>query len=86
MLLDGSSDSAAAIATISVPPKAKMTISRAPAMPAIPVGKKPPLSTRLETPAAGCPGMSPKIARAPTTRNAMIANTLIAANQYSKRP
>lgn len=86
MLWAGSFDSAAAIATTSVPPKANTTISRAPAMPAMPFGAKPPASTRFEMPVAATPGMRPMIAHTPTTRKAMIAATLIAANQNSKRP
>ena len=55
-------------------------------MPVIPCGANPPCANRLPTPVAGTPGMSPRIAHAPTTRNAMIAKTLIAANQNSNRP
>lgn len=55
-------------------------------MPVIPCGAKPPSATRFEIPVAGTPGMSPTIAHTPTTRKAMIAATLIAANQNSKRP
>ncbi len=86
MLCAGSFDSAAAIATTSVPPNANTTMSRAPAMPAMPFGAKPPLSTRFAMPVAGTPGMSPTIAHTPTMRKAMIAATLMAANQNSKRP
>ena len=86
MFRAGSSDSAAAIATTSVPPNATTTMRSAAAMPVIPCGAKPPSSTRFEIPVAGTPGMSPTIAHTPTMRKAMIAATLIAANQNSKRP
>ena len=43
----GSSASAAAIVTISRPPKEVMTASKPTAMPGMPLGAKPPLPTML---------------------------------------
>ena len=81
-LFCGSAVSPAAIATISVPPKEKITISRPAPTPAIPVGAK---SWKLDSPPSW-PGITPKSIRMPTTRNARITPTLRNANQNSNSP
>ena len=78
----GSAVSPAAIATISVPPNAKITISRPAPTPATPVGAK---SAKLERPPSW-PGITPSSMSTPTTRNARITPTLMNANQNSNSP
>ena len=81
----GSSVSAAAIVTSSVPPKAKTTTSRAEATPVRPLGMKPPCSVRLDSPGLGT-SSAPISSSTPTTRNPTTAATLSSANQNSASP
>src|SRR3954447_6004100 len=84
----GSSDSPAARVTISLPMKEKTTI-RTPVRIALgPCGRKPPCAVRLLKPVAALsePGSTPKIARPPRTMNAVMATTLMPANQNSNSP
>ncbi len=85
-LRSGSWVSAAATATISVPPKANTTTSSAAPMPARPLGAKPPCPNRLDRPGEGTPGSSPHSSAMPITMKATIAATLRMANQNSNSP
>ncbi len=51
-----------------------------------PFGAKPPASCINAKPLCSNVGNTPKIIKAPTTKNTMIAPTLINANQYSNSP
>ena len=81
----GSSVSAAAMVTSSVPPNAKMTTRSAAATPVMPLGMKPPCSVRLLSPGEGA-GSTPISSSTPTARNATTAATLRSANQNSVSP
>src|SRR5699024_5452325 len=73
-------DSAAAIATSSMPPKAKATASRPAAKPGTPLGAK--FSTKLVVWVSA----GPKISQAPNTKKATMTATLMMANQNSNSP
>ena len=82
-LRPGSSDSAAAIVAISAPTKAKMTITTPDRTAIPPSGAKPSGSVRFVTP----PSPNSPSTNAPVSRmKAMIAATLIEANQNSNSP
>src|SRR6478735_4135950 len=80
----GSSVSAAATETISVPPNAKITTNRAAATPPRPCGAK--LSVRFAAPGESTPGSRPRSRAAPTPRNRTMTATLRMANQNSNSP
>ncbi|MDH6551268.1 hypothetical protein M2162_005365 [Streptomyces sp. SAI-041] len=82
----GSSDSAAAMVTVSRPPYAKTEASRPTTRPSPPPGKKPPRPVRFAVPGESVPGRRPATARTPRTRNRTIAPTFRAANQNSNSP
>ena len=84
-LVSGSSVSAAAIVTSSVPPNAKITTSNAAATPETPMGMNPPWLVRLLSPGDGA-GSRPMSSNTPTTRKASTASTLSSANQNSVSP
>ena len=81
----GSSDSAAAMVTISMPPNANATASRPAAMPETPLGRKPD-SAMFCVPTNVVPGSRPKNSSTPITMNPMITATLMNANQNSNSP
>ena len=81
----GSSDSAAAIVMISIPPKAKATTSSPAATPPNPLGAKPS-AKKTRAPTKSVPGRRPKISSTPMIKNAEITATLMKANQYSNSP
>jgi len=83
--LAGSLDSAAAIVAISVPTIEKITTTMLEKIAPTPNGKNPPLAVRLlkSTPLFG---QSPIANNVPSPRNAMMAKTLIPANQNSNSP
>ena len=81
----GSSDSAAAMVTSSMPPKAKATASIAVATPPQPFGMKP-TSAMLLIPTKLVPGSSPNHSATPRMRKATMTATLISANQNSNSP
>src|SRR3954462_567601 len=78
----GSCDSAAATVAISAPTIEKTTTTMLEKIAPTPLGAKPPWLVRLLTSKLWS-GQSPTMNRAPRTRKAMIANTLMPANQYS---
>ena len=80
----GSSDSAAAIVAISAPTNAKMTITTPVSTLPMPSGAKPPSAVRFDTPPS--PPVSPSTYASARQMNAMIAATLIEANQNSNSP
>ena len=80
----GSSDSAAAIVAISAPTNAKITITTPVSTLPMPSGAKPPSPVRCEKPTS-LP-VSPSANASASTMNAMIAATLIDANQNSNSP
>src|ERR1044072_3164589 len=82
----GSSDSAAAIVTVSRPPYANTEASRPMTRPSLPFGRKPPSPVRLPRPGESVPGRTPAPASTPRTRNSEIAPTFSAANQNSNSP
>ena len=81
----GSCDSAAATVAISAPTIENTTTTMLEKIALTPLGKKPPWLVRLLTSKPWF-GQIPTTYRVPRTRNAMIANTLIPANQYSNSP
>jgi hypothetical protein len=81
----GSSDSAAAMVAISAPTIEKMTTTMLEKIAPTPSGNRPPSLVRLEK-SRSLSGHRPSTNSEPSTRNAMIANTLIPANQYSNSP
>ena len=85
-LRSGSSVSAAATATISVPPNANTTTSRAAPIPARPAGAKPPCAVKLDRPGEATSGNQPSSRATPTRMKATIAATLMIANQNSNSP
>ncbi|CAM5388422.1 hypothetical protein SGLAM104S_06169 [Streptomyces glaucescens] len=82
----GSSDSAAAMVTVSRPPYANTEASRPMTRPSPPPGRKPPSPVRFAVPGASVPGSTPRMASTPSTRNSEIASTFSAANQNSNSP
>src|SRR6478752_6407962 len=85
MARSGLSDSAAAMVAISAPTIEKMTTTIDAKIAATPFGNIPPYWVRLEKSMLLC-GQMPKTKRPPSTMNAMIAKTLIPANQNSNSP
>lgn len=85
-LRPGSAVSAAATATISVPPKANTTTSNAEPIPARPFGAKPPFWVKLDSPGDATPGNQPASNATPISRNTTIASTFRMANQNSNSP
>ena len=81
----GSCDSAAATVAISAPTMENTTTTMLEKIAPTPLGKNPPWLVRLLTSKPWF-GQMPRTYRVPRTRNAMIANTLIPANQYSNSP
>ena len=81
----GSSDSAAAMVTISAPTKAKITITTPERIVTPPSGAKPPWAVRLLRPGES-PAPTPSRKPAAIAMKAMIAATLIDANQNSNSP
>ncbi len=81
----GSCDSAAATVAISAPTMEKTTTTMLEKIAPTPLGRKPPWSVRLLK-SRPWPGHRPSTNRVPSTRKAMIAKTLIPANQYSNSP
>src|SRR4051795_9371720 len=81
----GSCDSAAATVAISAPTIEKITTTMLEKIAPKPCGRTPPWAVRLLT-SKERSGHSPRTNRAPSTRNAMIAKTLMPANQYSNSP
>src|SRR5690242_1719472 len=81
----GSSDSAAAIVAISAPTIDKMVATTPTVRAETPCGKNPPWEVRLEKSMCLC-GHRPKTNNPPSPMKAMIAATLIPANQYSNSP
>ena len=81
----GSSDSAAAIVTISAPTKAKITTTTPDSTVTPPSGKKPPCAVRFDRPGESPPPM-PSSQPSPIAMKTMIAATLIEANQNSNSP
>ena len=79
-LCAGSSDSAAAMVTSSIPPKAKATASKPAAKPGTPLGAK--FSTKLLVWVSA----GPKMSHAPSTKKATMTATLMMANQNSNSP
>ncbi len=79
-------DSPAATVAISAPKKEKTTTSIAAKTGPVPWGKKPPWPVRFVRPGAEKPGSRPAIASTPSTRNTVIAATLMPANQNSNSP
>ena len=86
MPFSGSGDSAAAMVTISVPMKENIVTSMAEMIAVYPFGRKPSGSQRWLTPLVSEPGNKPRIATTPIAMNAMMATTLIKANQNSNSP
>ena len=84
-LCAGFSDSAAAMVTSSMPPKAKATASKPAAKPGMPLGRK--FSVKL-VPAKekSMPGRMPSAMSTPMTRKATMTPTLMMANQNSNSP
>ena len=72
--------------TISVPMNENMVVSMAATTAPSPLGMKPMVSVRWLTPLTWLLGMKPNTAPRPTTMKAMIASTLISANQNSNSP
>src|SRR5690242_8533663 len=81
----GSCDSAAAIVATSAPVIEKITVTMAAVIPSNPNGRNPPCAYRLEK-SIDLPGHRPNTYAVPTARNAMIAATLMPANQNSNSP
>ena len=79
----GSSDSAAAMVMISMPPNANATASRPAATPDIPLGAN---GEKFDRPTALWPGSQPRMSRTPMTRKTTMTATLMNANQYSNSP
>ena len=84
MLRSGSAVSAAATATISTPPKAKITTSSADATPLTPWGMKS-LPSRFPHPGEAA-GVNPSRKAAPSTRKTTTKVILISENQNSNSP
>src|SRR5699024_7263314 len=84
----GSGDSAAAMVTSSIPPKANATTRRPAATPDSPIGMNPsPSPSRWSQPTGPPePGSQPSTSSTPMIRKPMITATLIAANQNSNSP
>src|SRR3954454_15212736 len=83
--LSGSLDSAAAMVATSAPVMEKITVTMATVIPLNPKGRNPPWAVRLEKSIDFC-GHRPSTYALPITRNAMIAATLMPANQNSNSP
>ena len=85
---EGSLVSPAATPTTSVPENANTTVSRVEKIGAMPLGNQPSATKLPSNGAEAWPaiGIEPKIASRPITMNAMMANTLIDANQNSASP
>ncbi len=83
-LCAGSSDSAAAIVTSSMPPKAKATASRPAAKPGAPLGRK--FSVKLDRWTVSVFGHQPSAMSRPMTMNTMMTPTLMMENQNSNSP
>src|SRR3954454_464704 len=81
----GSWDSAAAMVATSAPVIEKITVTTAAVIPSTPNGRNPPLAVRLEK-SIDLPGHRPNTYAVPSARNAMIAATLMPANQNSNSP
>ena len=81
----GSCDSAAATVAISAPTIENTITTMLEKIAPAPLGRKPPWSVRLLT-SKPWSGQSPMTNRVPRTRKAMIARTLMPANQYSNSP
>ena len=81
-LRSGFAVSAAATATISMPPKAKATTSRPAAMPGMPVGMNP----SAKSCAGGSAGVQPNRYAAPRTTKRTTKATLMSENQNSNSP
>ena len=81
----GSWDSAAATVAISAPTIENTTTTMLEKIAPTPLGRKPPWPVRLLT-SKSWSGHSPRTNSVPRTRKAMIAKTLMPANQYSNSP
>ena len=81
----GSSDSAAATVTSSMPPNANATAKSAVATPDQPLGMKP-TSLTLLNPTNPLAGSRPSHSATPMIKNATMTATLIRANQNSNSP
>src|ERR671929_712519 len=81
----GSCDSAAAMVATSAPVIEKITVTTAAVMPHAPWGRNPPWAVRLEK-SIDLPGHRPNTYAVPRARNAMMAATLMPANQNSNSP
>ena len=79
-------DSAAAMVTISVPMNENMVVNMAARTAPMPLGIKPTVSTRCDTPLTWLLGKKPKMANTPKIMKPMIASTLTSANQNSNSP
>src|SRR4051794_22487375 len=81
----GSCDSAAAMVATSAPVIEKITVTMAAVIPSSPNGRNPPWAVRLEK-SIDLPGQRPSTYAVPKARKAMIAATLMPANQNSNSP
>ncbi|MNH42299.1 hypothetical protein D3C79_1039690 [compost metagenome] len=72
--------------TTSAPRNENMVISMALSTAPKPLGMKPPVSHRRETPLTPEPGSRPKMAHTPSAMNATIATTFTSASQNSNSP
>src|SRR5690349_3630963 len=81
----GSCDSAAAMVATSAPVIEKITVTMAAVIPSAPWGRNPPWAVRFEK-LNDLPGHSPNTYATPKARKAMIAATLMPANQNSNSP
>src|SRR4051794_27216574 len=81
----GSCDSAAATVAISAPTIEKTTTTMLEKIAPAPLGRNPPWSVRLLR-SKPWSGQRPITNRVPSTRKAMMASTLMPANQYSNSP
>ncbi|MNP00127.1 hypothetical protein D3C76_919130 [compost metagenome] len=84
--LPASSDSAAAMVTTSAPRNENMVISMALSTAPKPLGMKPPVSHRRETPLTPELGNRPKMAQAPRMMKPTMAATFTSASQNSNSP